>query len=98
MADLSHGWGIAVGFDGFLDDIQDQLLAGGEAIVIGRAIWQLRDGCWCYWRKGIFLAHRLRVGERGEKVEHMFEIFLPMSVGICNLLFRTGVRIPSNAV
>ena len=45
MADLSHGWGIAVGEDRLLDDIKDQLLAGGEAIVIGRAIWQFRDGC-----------------------------------------------------
>ena len=96
MADLSHGWGIAVGFDGFLDDIQDQLLAGGEAIVIGRAIWQLRDGCWGDLLA--FCAHGLRVGERGEKVEHMFEIFLPMSVGECIVPFRTGVRIPSNVV
>ena len=51
MADLSHGWGIAVGEDRLLDDIQDQLLAGGEAIVIGRAI-----GVW-----GIFYGFSLDV-------------------------------------
>jgi len=46
LADLSHGWGIAVGQDGFFDDFKDQLLAGGEAIVTCGAIWKLRDGCW----------------------------------------------------
>ncbi len=40
LADLSHGWGIAVGEDRLLDHIEDQLLAGGEAIVIGGAIGQ----------------------------------------------------------
>ena len=38
LADLSHGRGIAVGQDRLLDHIEDQLLAGGEAIVIGGAI------------------------------------------------------------
>ena len=47
MADLTHGRWIAVGFDGLLDDIQDQLLAGGEAIVVSRAIWQLGDSRRC---------------------------------------------------
>ena len=40
LADLSHGRGIAVGEDRLLDHIEDQLLAGGEAIVIGGAIGQ----------------------------------------------------------
>ena len=59
MADLSHGWGIAVGEDRLLDDFQDQLLAGGEAIVIGRAIWQFRDSCWglLLVLLGVFCAH-----------------------------------------
>ena len=40
LANLSHGRGIAVGEDRLFDHIEDQLLAGGEAIVIGRAIGQ----------------------------------------------------------
>ncbi len=91
MADLSHGWGIAVGQDRFLDDLEDQLLAGGEAIVTGGTIWQFRDG-------KFFCAHGLRVGAKGKKVEHMFEIFLHVSVGGCIVSFRTDVRIPSNIV
>ena len=69
LADLAHGWGIAVGLDRLLDDIEDQLLAGGQAIDIGWAIGQFRDGC-----RGrgvnnvcglIFCAHGLRVGHEG---------------------------------
>ena len=41
LADLSHRRGIAVCEDRLLDHIEDQLLAGGEAIVIGGAIGQL---------------------------------------------------------
>ena len=69
LADLAHGWGIAVGLDRLLDDIEDQLLAGGQAIVIGRAIGQFRDGC---GGRGvndvcglIFCAHGLRVEHEG---------------------------------
>ena len=40
LADLSHRRGIAVCEDRLLDHIEDQLLAGGEAIVIGGAIGQ----------------------------------------------------------
>ena len=40
LADLSHGWGMAVGEDRLLDHVEDQLLAGGEAIGIGGAIGQ----------------------------------------------------------
>jgi len=98
LADFAHGWGIAVGFDRLLDDIQDQLLASGEAIVIGRAIRQFRDGCGGRRVNNVFLGHGLRVGQEGKKVEQVFEIFLPMSVGECIVLFRTGVRIPSNTV
>ena len=64
FANLTHGGREAVCLGRFFDGQQDFELAGGQAVLVGWAVWELCDLLMC--------AHGIRVGEDGRFVEHLF--------------------------
>ena len=88
------GWVVREFGDGGLDDLRlddlrlGDLSLGGLRLGLALAISSIAIPC----------AHALRIKEILPSVEHLFGFFLPLSVAHAIVLFRTGVRIPSNTV